>query len=338
MSDPAEPAPRRAIVSFARDDAGDWTAVLACGHGRHVRHDPPWTVRDWVTTPRGRASRLGVRLPCLRCAAGEPRRRVFAAADGSAGGQLGDGPASADARVAWRQEGTMRTIGLLGGMSWESTALYYRRINEAVRERLGGLHSARTVMVSVDFAAIEAMQAAGAWDEAGATLAREAQRLEAAGADGIVLCTNTMHRVADAIEAAVRIPLLHLADATAQRVRAAGVSRVGLLGTRFTMEQAFYRGRLEKHGLEVLVPDESDRQRLHQVIFGELCLGRVEDGSRRATAAIVDALAARGAEGVIEGCTEITMLALGELTELPRFDTTAIHAEAAVDWALAEGG
>jgi len=232
----------------------------------------------------------------------------------------------------------MRTIGLLGGMSWESTALYYRRINEAVRDRLGGLHSARIAMISVDFAEIEAMQAAGAWDEAGEALAAEAQRLEAAGADGVVLCTNTMHRVADAIEAATRVPLLHLADATAARVRAAGVRRVGLLGTRFTMEQDFYRGRLEAHGLEVLVPNEAERERIHQVIFGELCLGRVEDGSRRAAAAMVEALAERGAEGVIEGCTEITLLDLGELTALPRFDTTAIHAEAAVDWALAEPG
>ena len=230
----------------------------------------------------------------------------------------------------------MRTIGLLGGMSWESTALYYRRINEGVRERLGGLHSARIAMISVDFAEIEAMQAAGAWDAAGEALALDAQRLEAAGADGIVLCTNTMHRVADAIADATKIPLLHLADATATRVRAAGVRRIGLLGTRFTMEQAFYRGRLEAHGLEVLVPDEAERERIHQVIFGELCLGRVEDGSRREVAAMVDALAAAGAQGVIEGCTEITMLELGELVDVPRFDTTAIHADAAVAWALAE--
>ena len=315
-------APRRAIVGFARDDAGDWTAVLACGHRRHVRHDPPWTLRPWVTSEAGRASRLGVRLACLRCAAGEARPAPAPAASVE------------HAPVPCRPEARMRTIDLLGGMSWESTALYYRRINEAVRERLGGLRSARIAMISVDFAEIEAMQAAGAWDEAGAALAGEAQRLEAAGADGIVLCTNTMHRVADAIAAATRIPLLHLADATAARVRAAGVRRVGLLGTRFTMEQDFYRGRLAAHGLEVLVPDEADRERLHQVIFGELCLGRVEDRSRQAVAAMVEALAGRGAQGVIEGCTEITMLDLGEATELPRFDTTAIHAEAAVDWAL----
>ncbi len=232
----------------------------------------------------------------------------------------------------------MRTIGLLGGMSWESTALYYRRINEGVRERLGGLHSARIAMISVDFTEIEAMQAAGAWDAAGEALARDAGLLEAAGADGIVLCTNTMHRVADAIENATQIPLLHLADATAERARAAGVQRIGLLGTRFTMEQAFYRGRLEAHGLEVLVPSDSERARLHEVIFGELCLGRVEPDSRREVAAMTDALASAGAQGVIEGCTEITMLRLGELVDVPRFDTTAIHADAAVAWALAQPG
>ena len=230
----------------------------------------------------------------------------------------------------------MKTIGLLGGMSWESTALYYRRINERTRERLGGLHSARIAMISVDFAEIEALQAAGAWDAAGEALALDARRLEAAGADGIVLCTNTMHRVADAIEEATEIPLLHLADATAERVRAAGVRRIGLLGTRFTMEQAFYRSRLETHGLEVVVPPASERARLHEVIFGELCLGRVEPDSRREVAAMVDALTSAGAEGVIEGCTEITMLELGEAIDVPRFDTTAIHADAAVAWALDE--
>jgi aspartate racemase len=228
----------------------------------------------------------------------------------------------------------MRTIGLLGGMSWESTALYYRWINEGVRDRMGGLHSARIVMVSVDFAEIERMQAAGAWDEAGASLAAEAGRLTAAGAEGIVLCTNTMHKVAGAIEAATEVPLLHLADATAERVAAVGVRKVGLLGTRFTMEQDFYRGRLEEHGLEVLVPDAEERARIHEIIYGELVVGRVSDEARRDAAAIVASLAGRGAEGVIEGCTEITLLDLGERTDLPRFDTTRIHAEAAIDWAL----
>jgi len=230
----------------------------------------------------------------------------------------------------------MRTIGLLGGMSWESTALYYRWINEGVRDRLGGLHSARIAMLSVDFAEIERMQAAGAWDEAGEALAGEARRLEAAGAESIVLCTNTMHKVADAIDEATEVPLLHLADTTAEHVSAAGVRRVGLLGTRFTMEQEFYRGRLAAHGLEVLVPDQEQRARIHEIIFDELVVGRVSDEARRDAAAVVTSLAERGAEGVIEGCTEITLLGLGELTALPRFDTTRIHAEAAIDWALAE--
>ncbi len=230
----------------------------------------------------------------------------------------------------------MRTIGLLGGMSWESTALYYRRINEAVRDRLGGLHSARIAMVSVDFAEIEAMQAAGDWGAAGQALAAEARRLAAAGAGVIVLCTNTMHRVAEAIEAATDVPLLHLADATAQRIRTAGLDTIGLLGTRYTMEMDFYRGRLEAHGLRVLTPDPDARREMNRVIFEELVLGRVEEASRRRVAGMVADLAAAGAQGVIEGCTEITMLDLGALTDLPRFDTTAIHAEAAVDWALAE--
>jgi len=229
----------------------------------------------------------------------------------------------------------MRTIGLLGGMSWESTALYYRRINEAVRDALGGLHSAKIAMRSVDFAEIEAMQRAGDWDAAGAALADEARYLEAAGADAIVLCTNTMHQVAPAIEAATSLPLLHLADATARRVRAAGATPVGLLGTRFTMERAFYRDRLEAHDLTVLVPDEDDRALVHEVIYGELVRGVVRDASRRAVADVVDRLAARGARGVIEGCTEITMLELGAYVDLPRFDTTAIHAEDAAAWALA---
>ncbi len=230
----------------------------------------------------------------------------------------------------------MRTIGLLGGMSWESTALYYRWINEGVRDRLGGLHSARIVMVSVDFAEIEVMQAEGDWEAAGAALAREARHLEAAGAEGLLICTNTMHKVADGVQAAVEIPLLHLADATAQRIVAAGVERVGLLGTRFTMEQAFYRDRLASHGLEVLVSDQAGREAVHRIIYEELVLGEVRETSRREVADVVEELVARGAEGVIEGCTEITLLSLGDLVRLPRFDTTRIHAEAAVAWALGD--
>jgi aspartate racemase len=180
------------------------------------------------------------------------------------------------------------------------------------------------------------MQAAGDWDAAGEALANEARRLEAAGAGVIVLCTNTMHRVADAIEAATDVPLLHLADATAARIRAAGLDTIGLLGTRYTMEMDFYRGRLARHGLRVLTPDADARREMNRVIFDELVLGRVEEASRRRVAAMVADLAAAGAQGVIEGCTEITLLELGDLVELPRFDTTAIHAEAAVDWALAD--
>ncbi len=232
----------------------------------------------------------------------------------------------------------MKTIGLLGGMSWESTALYYRWINEGVRDRLGGLHSARIVMVSVDFAEIEVMQAEGDWAAAGAALAREARHLEAAGAEGLLICTNTMHKVADGVQATVEIPLLHLADATAERIVAAGVERVGLLGTRFTMEQAFYRDRLASHGLEVLVPDSAGREAVHRIIYEELVLGEVREASRREVADVVEDLVARGAEGVIEGCTEITLLSLGDLVRVPRFDTTRIHADAAVAWTLGDAG
>jgi len=228
----------------------------------------------------------------------------------------------------------MRTIGLLGGMSWESTELYYRWINEGVRDRLGGLHSAKIVLDSVDFQEIEALQVKGDWDEAGRILAKRAAALESAGADGVVLCTNTMHRVADTIESAIRIPFLHLADATAERIRAAGYTKVGLLGTRFTMEQAFYRERLEAHGLEVMVPNDAQRDCVHEVIYQELVLGRVREESQRKVASIVCQLASEGAEAVIEGCTEITMLELGNLVATPLFDTTRIHADAAVDWML----
>lgn len=229
----------------------------------------------------------------------------------------------------------MRTLGLLGGMSWESTAHYYARINRRVRDRLGGLHSAEIVLRSVDFAEIAALQEAGDWDAAGQRLAHEARTLEAAGADVLVLCTNTMHVVADRIEAATTIPLLHLADATGRRVRDAGIRTVALLGTRYTMELPFYRKRLEdRFGLEVRVPNEAGRALLQRVIFEELCLGEVRDASRAAVAEVVRELAAGGAEGAIEGCTEIGMLRLAELLDLPLFDTTAIHADAAADVAM----
>lgn len=229
----------------------------------------------------------------------------------------------------------MRRIGLLGGMSWESTALYYRLLNEEVRDRLGGFHSARLVMASVDFAEVEAMQAAGDWSAAGALLAEEARALESAGAECLVLCTNTMHKVADAIEAAIGIPLLHLADVTADAVRRAGLDAVALLGTRFTMEQPFYADRLRSHGLEVLVPDETDRTLVHDVIYDELVLGVVREGSRAAYVDVVRRLVDRGAQGVVLGCTEIELLIGPGDLEVPVFATTALHARAAVDFALA---
>ncbi|MHA3905009.1 aspartate/glutamate racemase family protein [Castellaniella sp. WN] len=228
----------------------------------------------------------------------------------------------------------MKTIGLIGGMSWESTIPYYRQINEAVKQRLGGLHSARIVLYSVDFHAIEQLQHAGQWERAGALLADVAGRLEAAGADGLVLCTNTMHKVADRIEAAVGIPLLHIADPTAAAIKAAGYATVGLLGTRFTMEQAFYRERLEaRHGLRVLIPEDADRHTVHRIIYEELCLGRVEDGSRDAYRDIIRRLAANGAQAIILGCTEISLLIEARHADVPLFDTTRLHALHAADWA-----
>jgi aspartate racemase len=228
----------------------------------------------------------------------------------------------------------MKTIGLLGGMSWESTVSYYRLINQRVGERLGGFHSAKIVLYSVDFAEVERLQETGGWDEAGALLAAAAGALEGAGADCLVLCTNTMHRVAAAIEAAVDLPLLHIADATAAEIARARMRRVGLLGTRFTMEQEFYRGRLEGHGFTVLTPGEEDRNRVHRVIYDELCRGEILPASRREYERIVRSLAEAGAEGVILGCTEISLLLPPASLEIPLFDTTAIHARAAADFAL----
>ena len=230
---------------------------------------------------------------------------------------------------------TMRTIGLLGGMSWESSILYEQLINTEVRRRLGGMHSADLVIRSYDFARIEALQAAGAWDEAGALLAGDARRLADAGADLLVLCTNTMHRVAGAIEAAVDVPLLHLADATADAVLAAGMDRVALLGTRFTMEEDFYVARLARRGLDVVVPDAAGRDLVHRVIYDELVQGVVRDASRAAYLEVIDGLLARGAQGVIAGCTEIELLVTPDDVTCPYFPTTRLHALAAVDAALA---
>ena len=230
----------------------------------------------------------------------------------------------------------MRTIGLIGGMSWASTVPYYRTINETISARLGGLHSAQLVLYSVDFAAIEAMQRAGDWATAGRALAEAAQAVERAGAQCVVVCANTMHKVAPAIEAAIRIPLLHIADATADAIKAAGVGRVGLLGTRFTMEQDFYKDRLaQRHDLEVLVPDAAARDLVHRVIYEELCLGRVLDSSRSAVRQVMARLVDGGAQAMILGCTELTLLVRPEDASVPLFDTTDIHARTAAEWALA---
>ncbi len=231
----------------------------------------------------------------------------------------------------------MKTIGLLGGMSWESTATYYRLLNEGVRAARGGLHSAQVLLHSVDFAPLEALQHAGNWDAIGERLAQDARRVQAGGADFLLLCTNTMHKVAPAIEAAIDIPLLHIADATAQALLQQGIRRVGLLGTAFTMEQDFYKGRLtQRHGIEVLVPEQDDRHRVHRVIYEELCLGRIESASRREYLRILEALARRGAQGVILGCTEIGLLVSQRDTPVQLFDTTVIHAAQAVARALGE--
>jgi aspartate racemase len=229
----------------------------------------------------------------------------------------------------------VKTIGLIGGMSWESTVPYYRQINETIKERLGGLHSAKIVLYSVDFHEIERHQHAENWEAAGAILADAARSLEAAGAAFLVLCTNTMHKVASSIEAAVAIPLLHIADPTATEIKRAGHSIVGLLGTRFTTEQVFYRDRLsERHGLQVIVPDSDDRETVHRIIYEELCLGVVNSESRSEYRRIMGRLASRGAQAIILGCTEISLLVDQQDSEIPLFDTAAIHARTAAEEAL----
>lgn len=230
----------------------------------------------------------------------------------------------------------MKTIGLIGGMSWESSSQYYRIINERVRRLCGGLHSAKSLMFSVDFDAIKGMQAEARWNDAAQELSRVASSLENAGADFIVLCTNTMHKVADVISDRVHIPLLHIVDPTIEAVRSAGVRRVGLLGTRFTMEEDFYVKRLQRAGkLDVLVPDEEDRLLVDRVIFNELCVGEVKPESFEAYVRIMNDLVRRGAEGIILGCTEIMLLVQSGSVDVPLFDTTSLHAAAAVDYALA---
>lgn len=231
----------------------------------------------------------------------------------------------------------MKTIGLIGGLSWESSAEYYRIINQETQRRLGGLHSARCLMVSFDFGEIEALQAAGDWAAATARMVDAAQRLARGGAGCIIICSNTMHRMASEIEAALDLPLIHIADATARPIVAAGYQRVGLLGTRFTMEQAFYKGRMvERFGLEVLIPTAAEREQVHRIIYEELVRGEIRADSRRAYQAVIGGLGAAGAQAVILGCTEIGLLIKPEDSPLPSFDTTALHALAAVDWALSD--
>ena len=231
----------------------------------------------------------------------------------------------------------MKTIGLIGGMSWESTLEYYRIINEAVKEKLGGFHSAEMVLYSVDFAEVEAFQHRGEWDRAAVLLTEAARRVEAAGADFALLATNTMHRVFDEIRKGIRIPLLHIADVTGREIQARGLKRIGLLGTRFTMEQEFYKGKLARDfGIDVLIPDEAERRAIHGILYDELCLGAVKDVSREVFRKIIGGLESRGAQGIVLGCTEIPLIVKQKDYALPLFDTTDLHARAAVDLALSK--
>jgi len=231
----------------------------------------------------------------------------------------------------------MKTIGMIGGMSWESSLEYYRIVNETVKERLGGLHSAKTVMYSVDFAEIEILQHEGRWDEATQAMIDAARHVEAGGADFVIICTNTMHKMAEDVQKNIGIPLLHIADATGEVVKTRGLRKIGLLGTKFTMEEDFYRGRLvEKHGLEVIIPEAADREIVHQVIYGELVLGQINPASKAEYVRIIEKLVSQGAEGIILGCTEIGLLIKDEDSSAPLFDTTLIHALAAVEFALTD--
>lgn len=232
----------------------------------------------------------------------------------------------------------MKTIGLIGGMSWESTAVYYRRLNEQVRDLRGGLHSAEILMRSVDFESIVAMQTSGDWESATAVLQKIARELEVAGADCVLICTNTMHKLADAVQAAIRIPLLNIVDICAQELKAAGVCRPLLLATRYTMEHDFYRERMSRrHGLDIMVPDADDRTAVHNIIFSELCCGIIRESSRQRYMDIIARGRSAGADGVILGCTEIGLLIRPENVDLPTFDSTLLHADAAVDFALGDG-
>lgn len=229
----------------------------------------------------------------------------------------------------------MKTIGLLGGLSWESSAEYYRIINELTREKLGGLHSAKSLMYTFDFHEIEELQHKGEWGKATQLMINAAKNLENGKADFLLICSNTMHKMAEDVEKSVNIPLLHIADTTAEKIISKGIKKIGLLGTAFTMEQEFYKGRLaEKYGLEVVIPNKVDREIVHDVIYEELCLGQIRESSRKAYARIINDLVVKGVEGIILGCTEITLLVKQEDSSVPLFDTTAIHAQSAVEYAL----
>ncbi|PQP88123.1 aspartate/glutamate racemase family protein [Paenibacillus sp. AR247] len=228
----------------------------------------------------------------------------------------------------------MKVIGLIGGMSWESSALYYRMVNEEVRSRLGGLHSAKCLLYSVDFEEIERYQAEGAWEKAGEVLGQTARALEKGGADFIVICTNTMHKVVDDIQSRIQIPILHIADATAAQIKESQIQTVGLLGTKYTMEQDFYKSRLELNGIQVIVPDRDDREAVNKIIYEELCLGKIHQESRDYYKKVIQGLIESGAEGIILGCTEIGLLVKPEDAEVPLFDTTYIHACEAVNMSL----
>ena len=229
----------------------------------------------------------------------------------------------------------MKTIGMIGGMSWESSLEYYRIMNQAVKEKLGGFHSAQCILYSVDFDDVEKLQHQGDWESLTRLMIEAAQRVKKAGADFLVICTNTMHKMADEVQRAIQIPLLHIADVTAGVVKADGQSRVGLLGTKFTMEQDFYKGRLKEiHGIDVLIPEDKERQVIHDILYNELCLGEIKELSREKFQSIIQNLVKRGAQGVILGCTEIPLIVRQEDYEIPLYDTTALHAKAAVDFAL----
>jgi aspartate racemase len=231
----------------------------------------------------------------------------------------------------------MKIIGLIGGMSWESTLEYYRIVNETTKNRLGGFHSAKCLLYSVDFDEVEKLQHQGNWDELTRLMIDAAVRLEGAGADFLLICTNTMHRMADDVQAAIRIPILHIVDVTAESIRNNGETRVGLLGTKFTMEQDFYKGRLrDKHGIEVLIPEEGERQVVHDILYSELCLGEIKAKSKDKFKEIIQNLVDRGAQSVILGCTEIPLIVSQEDYNIPVYDTTALHAQAAVEYALQE--